>query len=89
MRNQPPGLTSEAMRSRAAWGFGSCVCVIFSEPRQELVAKKKNSDLHTHVQEEEADVDDVERTGVKWQGICQDVELLEVNIGRGWPAREA
>ena len=41
------------------------------------------------MQEEEADVDDVERTGVEWQGICQDVELLEVNIGRGWPAREA
>ena len=70
MRSQPPGLTSEVRRLRLAWGFESCV--IFSEPRQELVAKKRLDvpTTRTYVEEDEAEVDDVERTALPWQWVC-------------------
>src|SRR5712672_1427937 len=71
-RSQPPGLTSRAMRSRARWGFGSCMGIIFFS---EWIRWAVRHCTQAYVYQDEPHVDDVEGVRFEGQGLCQDIEL--------------
>jgi len=39
--------------------------------------------------EEEPHVDDIKGACFEWQGLCQDIELLELKVGRDWASKAA